>query len=251
MFSNPIRSITSSAYSVNFLSFIIVLLLSIITLISLSSFPISLPDRIGRLNDYGNVLTMEDQRQLKEKINELNEKKIRLILLVSTRDPYLNPDIYASKIRAKWGIRESQKENFILFVREEDGWAVRTFFTATLLNLFSADKLTNYQEILKKKTRNGDIRAGINHAVDAIHRQVYPPKKEPNQPTEEADGLPLLYIIIGGIAGGVLISIILIRWEAMRRCPQCGSRLNISRIRSEFGTETVKSCPECGYSETI
>ncbi len=251
MFSNPIRSIKSPAYFVDFFSLTIVLLLSIITLVPLISFPISLPDRIGRLNDYGNVLTMKDQRELKEKIDELKEKEIRLNLLVSTRDPYLNPDIYASKIRAKWGIRESQKENFILFVREEDGWAVRTFFTATLLNLFSGDKLTNYQDTLKKMTRNGEIRAGINHAVDAIHKQAYPPKKKPDQPTEDADGLPLLYIIIGGIAGGVLISIILLRWEAMRRCPQCGSRLHISRIRSEFGNETVKSCPECGYSETV
>lgn len=214
-----------------------------------SSLAISLPDKIGRLNDYGNILTMEDQRELQKKITRLEDKEIGLTLLISTRDPYLNPDIFASKIRAKWGIQEGGSENFILFVRGEEDWAVRTFFTPAVLNLFSPEDLKKYQETLKKRASSGDVRTGTIYAVNTIYRKAFPPNKKPDKPAEEAGGLTLPYII-GGIAGGVLVLTALIRWEAMRRCPQCGSRLKITRIHNEFTDETIKSCPECGYSET-
>lgn len=248
MFSNPIHRLKSPAYAA---SFVIAFVLGITCLVPLSAFSISLPDKIGRLNDYGNILTIDDQRKLREKITQLEDKDIGLTLLVSTRDPYLNPDIFASKIRAKWDIREGDNESFILFVREEGSWVVRTFFTTSLLNLFSAESLKNYQETLRKKASGGEIRTGTIYAVNTIYRKAFPPdKNKTNQPTEEADGLPLLYIIIGGTAGGILLLTVLIRWEAMRRCPQCGSRLTISRINNEFAEETIKNCPECGYSET-
>lgn len=224
--------------------------MSFIILVSLSSLSISLPDQIGQLNDYANILTMEDQRNLKEKLTQLKDKKIGLTLLISTRDPYLNPDIFASKIRAKWGIQEEPNENFLLFVREQDGWAVRTFFTVTLLNLFSAEDLKNYQATLKKKAGSGEIRTGTLYAVNSIYRKAFPPKKDTNQSSKEAGGVPLIYVIISGIAATVLLLAILVRWEAMRRCPRCGSRLKISRIHNKFTDETIKNCPECGYSET-
>lgn len=248
MFSNSIHRLNSPAYTA---SFIIVLVLGVISLVPLPAFSISLPDKIGRLNDYGNVLTIEEQRSLKEKITQLEDKEIGLTLLISTRDPYLNPDIFASKIRAKWGIQEKGNESFILFVWEEGSWAVRTFFTTSLLNLFSAEDLKNYQETLRKKASNEEIRTGTIYAVNAVYRKVFPPKKEKtNRPTEDAEGLPLLYKIIGGTVAGIILLTLLIRWEAMRRCPQCGSRLTISRVNDEFTKETIKNCPECGYSES-
>lgn len=223
--------------------------LSLIILAPLPSLSISLPDKIGRLNDYGNILTIENQRNLKEKITRLRDKKIGLTLLISTRDPYLNPNIFASKIRAKWGIQGEGNENFILFVQEKEGWAVRTFFTPTVLNLFSSEDLKKYQETLKKRASNGEIRSGALYAVETIYRKAFPPKKERDQSTNETGGLSLAHII-GGIAGGVLLITVLVRREAMRRCPQCGSRLNISRVHNEFTDEIIKNCPECGYTET-
>ncbi|MBS3791887.1 hypothetical protein KGY77_04485 [Candidatus Bipolaricaulota bacterium] len=248
MLSNSIRRLNIPADTA---SFIIVLVLGVISLVPLPALSISLPDKIGRLNDYGNVLTIEDQRTLKEKITQLEDEEIGLNLLVSTRDPYLNPDIFASKIRAKWGIREERNENFIVFVREEGSWAVRTFFTTSLLNLFSAEGLKDYQERLRKKASSGEIRTGTIYAVNTVYSKAFPPnKEETNQPAEEAEGLPLLYTIIGGTAGGIILLTVLIRWEAMRRCPHCGSRLTISRVNDEFTEETIKNCPECGYSES-
>ncbi|MBS3786974.1 TPM domain-containing protein [Candidatus Bipolaricaulota bacterium] len=228
---------------------IIPLTLSLIILASLPSLSISLPDRIGRLNDYGNILTMENQRNLREKITQLEDKKIGLTLLISTRDPYLNPDIFASKIRAKWGIQEGINENFVLFVQGKEGWAVRTFFTPTVLNLFSSEDFKNYQETLKKRASSGDIRSGALYAVKTIYRKAFPPKKKKDQSTEKSGGLSLAHII-GGIVGGVLLITVLVRREAMKRCPQCGSRLNISRVHNEFTDETIKNCPDCGYTET-
>jgi len=226
---------------------VIVLILGAISLTQLVSFPISLPDKIGRLNDYGNVLTMADQKDLQNKIAQLNDKNIELTLLISTRDPYLNPDIFASKIRAKWGLFGNQSESFLLFVREREGWAIRTFFTANLLDLFTAEELKKYQETLRKRANSGEIRSGTLYAINTIHREAFPPEKEANE--SGTSEFPLILIISGGIAGGVILLTLLIRWEAMRRCPQCGSRLNISRTRTEFTEETVKNCPECGYSE--
>ena len=179
----------------------------------------------------------------------MQEKKINLTVLISTRDPYLNPDIFASKIRAKWGLQGKQNESFLVFVRERDEWAIRTFFATNLLNLFSPADLENYQERLSKKAESGEIRSGTIYAVNTIYRKAFPPVKDPQEETEETGGIPLIYLI-GGSIGGALLILLLIRWEAMRRCPECGSRLTIYRSRTQFGEETVKNCPECNYRET-
>lgn len=192
---------------------------------------------------------MEDQGELRRKIDLLQDKQINLTVLISTRDPYMNPDIFASKIRAKWDLRGQQNENFLVFVREGDGWAVRTFFATNLLNLFSAADLKNYQDRLRSKAENGEIRTGTIYAVNAIYRKAFPPERDTDEETEETDGIPLIYLL-GGSIGGVLLIVLLVRWEAMRRCPECGSRLTITRSRTEFGGETIKNCPECGYRET-
>lgn len=246
MFSNLIHRIESSVYST---SFLLVLILGAIISTPFIAFSIRLPDQIGRLNDYGNVLTMEDQGELRRKIDLLRDKQINLTVLISTRDPYMNPDIFASKIRAKWDLRAQRNENFLVFVREGDGWAVRTFFATNLLNLFSAADLKNYQDRLRSKAENGEIRTGTIYAVNAIYRKAFPPEKDTDEETEETDGIPLIYLL-GGSIGGVLLVVLLVRWEAMRRCPECGSRLTITRSRTEFGEETIKNCPECGYRET-
>jgi predicted RNA-binding Zn-ribbon protein involved in translation (DUF1610 family) len=246
LFSNLIHRIESSVYST---SFLLVLILGAIISTPSVALSIRLPDQIGRLNDYGNVLTMEDQGELRRKIDLLQDKQINLTVLISTRDPYMNPDIFASKLRAKWDLRGQQNENFLVFVREADGWAVRTFFATNLLNLFSAADLKNYQDRLRSKAENGEIRTGTIYAVNAIYRKAFPPERDTDEETEETDGIPLIYLL-GGSIGGVLLIVLLVRWEAMRRCPECGSRLTITRSRTEFGEETIKNCPECGYRET-
>ena len=203
------------------------------------------------MNDYGNILTMEDQRDLRAKINELEEAKgIGLTLLISTRDPYQNPDIYASRIRSKWDLRGKRNESFILFLQEGSGWAVRTFFSTSLLNLFTAEEIKRYQETLSGRAEDNDIRMGVLHGINTIYKKAFPSEPVPSEKTDGSSGLPAVYIILGGTVGGILLVFLLIRWEAMRRCPECGSRMKISRSRSDFGEETVKHCPECGYSET-
>ncbi|MFB6291625.1 MAG: hypothetical protein ABEJ25_07890 [Candidatus Bipolaricaulia bacterium] len=245
MFSNSLHRIKSSAYSVNV---ILVLILVVIISIPFPTTSVSLPDKIGRLNDYANILTMAGQRELKEKIDRLSDKNLGLTVLLSTRDPYQNPDIFASKIRANWDLRGNQAENFLTFVREQEGWAVRTFFSSTLLNLFSSVELKKFQETLRKKANSGEIRSGTFYAVNTIYEKAFPPKKESNEAVNQP-GLPLNYIIIGGIIGGILLLILIIRWEAMRRCPRCGARLNKSRARTGLTEVDEKNCPECGYIE--
>lgn len=210
----------------------------------------SLPKQIGRLNDYGNILTMGDQRDLEEKIKQLGEEGIGLTILISNYDPFSEPSIYANEIRNEWGIRGEEKESLIVFVRDEDeDWSVRTFLRPVVTNLFSSGELAEYQDSIKAMTEDGDIRDATREAVLRIYREAFPPKVDPeNESTRNSNGL-LIYIIAGA-SGGVVLVVLFLRWEGRRRCPRCGARLETSSYQDDLsGSTTERHCPACGYHE--
>ena len=219
-----------------------------IFLSSFSSYPISLPQQIGRINDYGNVLTREDREELARSLQELAERGIRVNLLISLRDPYRNPNLYTSKIRAKWGIRGESAESLIVFVKESDGWKLGIFLTPAASNLFSPEGLTEYREKLEEKAEAGEIRTGSRYAINHMYVKAYPPARKTEANKEEEEGLPWIYIA-SGVAGGIILLGLGIRWEAMHRCPRCGSRLKKTRMPGGESQGGEKHCPECGYRE--
>ncbi|MCF7876038.1 hypothetical protein K9M06_03185 [Candidatus Bipolaricaulota bacterium] len=236
----------TSGKNPSFLALVIILSLIGIFLSSIGAYPISLPKRIGKVNDYGNVLTRRDRQKLSDKLDQLNGKGIDLILLISTRDPYLNPNIFTSKIRAKWGIRGETAKSLVVFIRESDKWAVRIFLTTETTNLFSPEGLTKYRDSLETKAEAGEIRSGAMYAVNHLYRKAFPPVKTTSSEKNKKNGMGWVYIV-SGIAGGILLLGTLLRWEGMNRCPRCGSRLKTSKGTWREGKE--KYCPECGYRD--
>lgn len=194
---------------------------------------------------------MEDQRELEDKIEQLSTREIGLTVLISRRDPYSNPNIYASEIQTKWNLRAQTGESFVVFVQEREKWAIRLFLRPAVTNLFSSSEITKFQRALQKKVENNEIRSAVNYLVSRIHRQAFPPATEQNIPQEKRSGGFFLYLAIG-IGGGLIIIVMLLWWEGRRRCPRCGSRLEITRTFDEItGRKTEKSCPECGYHERV
>ena len=238
----------TSGKNPSFLASVIILSLIGIFLSSIGSYPISLPKRIGKINDYGNVLTRRDRQKLSDQLDQLNAKGIDLILLISTRDPYLNPNIFTSKIRAKWGIRGEKAKSLVVFVKESDKWAVRIFLTTETTNLFSPEGLTKCRDSLETKADAGDIRSGAMYAINHLYRKAFPPVKSTGSGQNEKNGMGWVYIV-SGIAGGILLLGALLRWEGMNRCPRCGTRLKTSKGNRQARKETEKYCPECGYRD--
>ncbi|MBS3825305.1 TPM domain-containing protein [Candidatus Bipolaricaulota bacterium] len=230
---------------------LLILALSTNFLYTANLYAISLPEKIGRLNDYGNVLTMEDQRELEDKIDQLSTRKIGLTVLISRRDPYSNPNIYASEIQTKWNLRTQTSESFAVFVQERNEWAIRLFLRPAVTNLFPSSELTKFQTTLQKKVENNEIRSAVTHLVSRVHRQAFPPPTEKKKPREKGSGGFILYLAIG-IGGGLIIIVTLLWWEGRRRCPRCGSRLEKTRNFDQVtGRKTEKNCPECGYHERV
>lgn len=209
---------------------------------------VSLPGRIGRLNDYGNILTMENQRELEEKLTELEEKGVGVTILVSSYDPFSDPNIYASEIRSKWGIRDDRNESLIVFVQEED-WKVRTYLRPQVTNSFQSGELAEYNDSIKKRVKNGEVRQAVMEAVSGIHENVFPPAVEETT-GKTSEPLPLWVYLTGGISGGIILLLGILFWEGRRRCPRCGSRLETVNTQSHLnGNSTERHCPECGYHE--
>jgi len=210
---------------------------------------ISLPGKIGRLNDYGNILTMENQRELEEKLTKLEEKGVGLTILVSSYDPFSDPNIYASEIRSKWGIREDRDESLIVFVQEGEDWKVRTYLRPQVTNSFPSGELATYNDLIGKQVKNGEVRKAVMEAVSRIHENVFPAPVE-TTPEETSGAIQLWVYLTVGISAGVVLLLGILVWEGRRRCPRCGSKLETVDIQGHLnGDSTERHCPECGYHE--
>jgi uncharacterized membrane protein YgcG len=238
--------------SVSTLAFLLLFLtlpLSITTLQTSNSFGVSLPGKIGRLNDYANVLTMDDQRELEKKLTELKEKGVGVTILVSSYDPFSDPNIYSSEVRSKWGIRKDRNESLVVFVQEGENWKVRTYLRPQVTNTFPSGKLAEYNDLIRKQVKNGEVRQAVIEAVSGIHENVFPPAVEKTK-EETGSEVQLWVYLTAGISGGVVLLMGVLFWEGKRRCPRCGSRLEKVKTQSHLnGNDSERHCPECGYHE--
>ncbi len=244
-FSTYNKSTTLLAFALIFFT----LTLSFALLQDRNASGISLPGRIGRLNDYANILTMENQRELEKKLTELEGKGVGLTILVSSYDPFSDPNIYASEIRSKWGIREDRNESLIVFVQEAEDWKVRTYLRPQVTNSFPSGELAKYNDLIRKQVKNGEVRKAVMGSVSRIHENVFPQPVEETA-AETGDSLQLWVYLTGGISGGVVLLLGILFWEGRRRCPRCGSRLETIDTQSHLNGEGAeRHCPECGYHE--
>lgn len=229
------------------------ILLLVLTFATLSIPKVSgktLPRKIGRINDYGNVLGVGDHEKLEKKLHRLHSQGKGLTILISLRDPYSNSNQFGFEISKKWNIYNNPAESLFVFIREEQGWVVSFSFSPPLANLFSnTQDHRSFQKETRDKTRVGDIRKAVMESVNRIYSLQFSPDKS-KAPSEEKNTCnKSLYYVVGGILLFILLLLLIVR-EARMRCPKCGARMKITVFNSEFaGKQREKYCPRCGYYE--
>lgn len=216
----------------------------------------NLPPRLGRITDYGNVLSQADRKLLTEQVEALEREGFSIIVLVSRRDPFSNPVLYSSKIKAKWGLKDSPPDVFLVFVQEGTRWEIYTEFSSQARGyLRRNDAVESFQNTIQDRTASGAIRRALLFAVDRLHHFVV---QQPAQTEEESSGgipfpAPFQLLVVGGpVVGGV--GLIYLFWREIKtRCPECGSKLRIESSKpfpsADYETKTAR-CEYCGFSET-
>jgi len=209
----------------------------------------SLPRQIGAINDYGNVLSMNDREKLSTWVEELAEVGVRITLLISRRDPFSSPDRYASEIRGTW---ELQKEggSFLLFLKEEDGWVDRVFLSPLGRRLLgSTAQVEDFKRRIEGMTAEGSIRKAALFSVRRIYQANFG-RGEESEGERKQGGLfsllkkPLFLGLGLGALAFFLLVLLLIR-EIRLRCPKCGTRMAVEGQ----GERRIRYCRNCGYSE--
>lgn len=234
----------------------LVLLLLLLLVPALPVFSASLPQQIGIVNDYGNVLSMEDREVLNDCIRTLQNHHLTLITLVSKRDPYNNPGYYAGKIAEEWGLSQGEADGLIVFVKKDKGWSVVFNFDSELITtLNQTGAVGSYKQLLRNKAAEGNIRQGLKMAYKQL-RQAIREASVSNNTHDSSDWgflsfFPFLPIVVGtGITGFVAITFFVLRIESRRRCPKCGNRLQKGQTGfANHEGSTKWLCKNCGYSE--
>jgi len=225
---------------------------SALIIYGVNTLAINLPEKIGRLNDYANVLRVGDHKDLENKLDRLSSRGKGLTILISLTDPYNNPGRYGFEISRKWGIYGDSQESLIVFVKGGGSWHVSFFLTPSILETFpGGESSTEYREKVREKVKAGNIRSATITSIDRIYFLEFFPEREANAgDEEEKGGSYLLYYILGATGGFLLLSALVIR-EARIRCPECGSRMDITISHTNYaGTIREKRCPKCGYYES-
>lgn len=212
---------------------------------------VSLPRSVGRINDFANLLSIEDRKDIQGWMEPISERGLQLTILASRRDPYSDPDKYFGEIREKWDV----EGGFILFVKEGEGWKTVSFLGQKIRAVLrSKGLLDDYLEKIEDRTANGEIRDAILFSVrrlsDAVTGEVKAEREKNGLDFSSFFALPL--IVLGSFF--VLFAFYgLLRWEVSRRCPECGVRMQVTKEDPYTGSSyriISKQCRNCGYRET-
>jgi len=232
---------------------VLILLVLVLTAAALSIPEVSgktLPRKIGRINDYANVLGVGDHKKLENKLLQLHSQGKGLTILISLRDPYSNSNQFGFEVSRKWNIYQNPAESLFVFIREEQGWVVSFSFSPPLVNIFSNNQdYRSFQEKIKEKTHAGDIRKAVLESVNRIYSLQFPSDQDKSTSEEKKSTNKLIFYVLGGILLFILLLLLIVR-EARMRCPRCGARMKVNVFNSEFGEkQREKYCPRCGYYE--
>ncbi len=222
----------------------------------LISFPfqvdaVTLPRSVGRINDYANLLSIEDRKKIKDWLEPISEEGLDLTILASRRDPYSDPEKYFGKIIDKWGL----EGGFILFVEEENSWKTVYFLgRKTRALLRSKGLLKSYQSGIEERIAGGDPRDALMFSVRRLFRAVTGEIEAADEGSSfgswSVPVIPLVFL------GGFFVLVLfygLLRWELNRRCPECGVRMRVKQEESYSASSykvISKRCGNCGYRET-
>jgi len=215
-----------------------------------SSQEIGLPKRMGDINDYGNILG-SSRKELQEKIDELKKGfNIELIILITLRDPYDDPDLYAKRIGEAWGLK-GNRIIFALYIKEGDKWSALLKPSPDLQETFNQESLGLLKQRIDDKIKKRKIREAVVDTVSSI--SALAAGEEEKAAKVDGKRSKLAFYALLGIAAAGLLPIIM-RALLVRACPRCGRRLRMRASAPLAGLYRrvryiLYYCPKCGYSK--
>ncbi len=205
-----------------------------------------LPGKIGRINDYANVLRVGDHSELEDKLTELANLEMGLTILISLNDPYNNPDRYGFEVSRKWGLSNDPNEGLIVFVKEDDCWKASFSLSGQLTGSFSGEvSYGEFQNEIRSKVESGEVRDAVLESVNTLYALQFRSGSTEANNGESSEKGYLLYFVVGGALLLVIVVFLVIR-EARLHCPKCGSRM---KVTGAGPGRREKYCPRCGYYE--
>lgn len=210
-----------------------------------------LPGRMGYINEYGGLMSGREQEQIEERLASIEKRwGVEIVILVTIRDPYRNPQYFAHKIMENWEL-DSRKAFFLLFVKEDDQWYWERLFGSYLSGLVNLSYLDSQLDKMDKYVKRGEIVVVINRSINLLSKLM-----EGNLKTGETNRRPfnkkILFYLLFAILGTVIL-VILFRKLKSRLCSRCFRWLRV-RESTPFGrgitggvNHIIYYCPRCGY----
>lgn len=200
----------------------------------------NLPLQTGDINDYAAVLGGKPQREpLQTLINQLQKQhQVSLILLLSERDPFGDPERYASEIRRTWQINDP-RTIFALFLETNFNWTLHLWAGSDLQDQLSYDVRNKLENQINTAAQRGRIRPATQQLgqklLDIFEKGALMPSSE--SPSSNWM-MPTAYTF-----SGLMLFWGVIRW-ARSYCPHCVKRLHQTRR----GGKKLRHCSNCGYN---
>lgn len=193
-----------------------------IILASSSVFALDVPKLKARVNDYANILTDPEEKQLEKKVEQHDlETSNQLAVLTINSLEGESLEEYSLKVAETWGVGQKEKDNGVLIliskddrkIRIETGYGVEGALPDGMCGLIISNEMT-------PKFKQGNYYAGVDAAIDKIILAIkgeYNPEPKKSSGETDAGGILIMYgivmliagffgiihPIIGGIIGGV------------------------------------------------
>ncbi len=164
-------------------------------------------------------------------IDELSALGVKFTYLASWRDPYGDPDLYARRVFASWGLGEG--DVLAVFLLEGGRWRV-----AGALGPGVGLSQGAFERLLREAEARAN-RAPPAHAAISLAEGLLELVQRGDL-GEGDGGRPVWPYLLGGLLGLAALAAVL----RARLCPRCGRPLR--RRDSWLGIMLV--CPRCGYT---
>jgi len=239
-----------------------------------------MPEYVGRINDFANVIDQANRQRIAQVISDL-EAQTTAEMAVVTVNSLQGEDIegYANRLFNKWGIGKKGKDNGILLLvavadhklRIEVGYGLE----GTIPDGLAGDIIRNTIVPYLKQGRFGDgIYAGALRVAQKVEGEEasapaggattgqpappYVPAQRTGWPSAAIPG-----IMVGGFAFlfilvviGIFVAVGVALYRAGRRCPKCRQQMQVEEEVLRQPTlwrngrrRRERTCPACGFHD--
>jgi len=205
--------------------------------VSASTTPL-LPNPIGFLSDYGNVLDRHGRERIDRRIAEVRERySVDVYILASWENPLPDIDSYADAVFDYWGLNQG-RTLLAVFIKSAGSWDVKIRASAGLHADYGRLE-EGLESGLEDLVYHRRIEEAMLALFDRLERILSPNGGESPAPSR-ADPLAIVALVLAGAAGiGFLIH--------RRICPRCGRILRVSAVYEHGKRRRVYYCRHCGF----